>query len=287
VVIVGAPYDRGTDPHRSGCVEAPSTLRKLSLPEENAIANGVLYDLGKRRVIIDGRAVSDLGDLRFRPQQRDEAYLDFVADAIAVLVREGKRSLLLGGDHLVSLAALRGFHRAGRRVQVVQLDAHHDYGRTSPTELPTHATFVSSVAEEGLAARVLQIGVRGLAWGEPEAPPGVRSIELAALRDHLEPDCDVYLTIDTDAFDPTFAPAVGYPEPGGLSLSAVDHVLTTVAAAGLPVVGADWTEYNPRFEGPTFLTGRAILRGLAMLLPALAGPVASSGPPRPLSGGSP
>lgn len=269
VVVVGAPYDRGTDPHRGGCVEAPGALRKLSLPEDNAIANGALYDLRERRVIVQGSDVSDLGDLRHRPQQRDETYLEFVGKAIEVIAREGKSPLLLGGDHLVTLAALRGLHAAGRRVQVIQLDAHHDYGPVAGSDLPTHATFIGFVAREGLVARVLQIGVRGLAWGEPDAPPGVESIEGSALAAHLEPGCDVYVTVDTDAFDPTIAPGVSYPEPEGLPLAALGQVLAIVRAAGLRVVGADWTEYNPRFDTPTSLTGRVVLRGLGLLLPAL------------------
>ena len=269
VVIAGVPYDRGTDPHGAGCAAAPSTLRRLSAPGQVRMDRGGLHDLARRQRIVEGALVSDLGDLPFRVGQTDAVYLAHVANAARVIAIENKKPLFLGGDHVITLAALRGLARAGRKVQVVQIDAHHDYEPIEVGEQPTHATFVAHVAAERLAERVLQIGVRGFVGGEPEAPDGVTTIMLSDLPSSLLPGVDVYLTVDTDGFDPSIACAVGYPEPGGLPLSAVDDVLAHIRAAGLELVGADWTEFNPRFDTANGLTGRAILRGLGSLLRSL------------------
>ena len=270
VVVAGLPYDRSTDVQKAGCALAPSSLRSLSLPEELRIANGELFDLARRTSLVDGRFVSDLGDLRFRPNEDDETYLEFVAQTTCAVARDRRKPLLLGGDHLITLPALRGLRRAGRIFQVVQLDAHHDYGPIQASTNPTHATFVGYVAKEELAKQVLQIGIRGLAWGEPLAPDGVSTVKLAELPAALLPDVDVYLTVDTDAFDPTLAPAVGYPEPEGLTFDALRGVLAHIRKRGLNVIGADWTEYNPRFDTTNELTGRVVLRGLALILESLA-----------------
>ncbi|MBL8946430.1 MAG: arginase family protein, partial [Myxococcales bacterium] len=137
-------------------------------------------------------------------------------------------------------------------------------------ERPTHATFMSAVADEGLAAQVLQVGVRGLSPYLPRTPDTVRVVGLGELERALLPATDVYLTVDTDAFDPAAAPAVSYPEPGGLGFDALDRVLATIRAAGLAVAGADWTEYNPRFDTAHHLTGRLVVRGVAALVTAMA-----------------
>jgi arginase family enzyme len=270
VVVVGLPYDRGTPIEHSGAGLAPQLLRRLSAPEILRVRNGGLFDLARCECLIQGPMLSDLGDLKFRPSQSDDNYLCFASNAIRLLSEAGKYPLVLGGDHLVSLIALRGLAQAGRSVQIVHLDAHHDFDEVTADECPTHATFVNHVVSEGLAQQVLQIGVRGLSWGTPNLPDRVQSITLSALRDELIPNVDVYLTIDTDAFDPAVAPAVHFPEPCGLSLGALTEVISTLRAMDLRGVGADWTEYVPDLDLPNYVTGRFVLRGLATVLSYLA-----------------
>lgn len=270
VVIVGAPYDRSTSPNRVGCVAAPAQLRALSGPDHFRVREGEVFDLGRRETIFKGCVVSDIGNIRFRYDcQSDDQYMEFIAQAITVIANEGKKPLVLGGDHVVTLAALRGLARAGKKFQVIQLDAHHDYETIRIGERPTHASFVSYVAAEHLAEQVLQIGVRGLAWGAPKAPEIVKSIRISELRQHLLPNVDVYLTIDTDAFDPTVLPAVSYPVPEGLPFAALREVLDGLRELDLNTIGADWTEYNPSYDSNNQISGRFILVGLSQLIQSM------------------
>ena len=94
-------------------------------------------------------------------------------------------------------------------------------------------------------------------------PAGVASIALDELRSALLPGVEVYLTVDTDAFDPSIAGAVAYPEPNGLPFGALENVLDVLRAADAQGAGADWTEYNPALDNSNRLTGRFIVRGLA------------------------
>src|SRR5699024_3284991 len=55
---------------------------------------------------------------------------------------------------------------------------------------------------------------------------------------------NVYVTIDADALDPSIAPAVGTPEPGGLSFKAVTHILKEVAK-NKQIIGFDVLECAP------------------------------------------
>lgn len=267
VVVIGVPYDRGTPPEQGGgCCRAPQCLRRLSAPEIIQVKNGLLFDLERRQEIFKGLVLSDLGDIRYRPERADEEYREFITNTASLIVAERKAPLFLGGDHLIALLALRGLARAGRSVQVLHLDAHLDYEPVKSDDLPTHSTFVSFIVTEGLAQRVIQIGSRGISWGVPPTPQAVISTRVSELHTALLPGVDLYLTIDTDVFDTSIAPAVNFPEPGGLTLAGLTDVLQVVQAAGLRAIGADWSEYNPVLDRDNFLTGRLVLSGLSQVI---------------------
>jgi len=264
-IVLGTPYDRGSALTVSGCAEAPSRLRALSAPGDVQMRHFGLFAHDGRR-LVEPSAVSDLGDLPFRPSQSDSEYLDFVANAVRLVAVEGKRPFLLGGDHLVTLAALRGIGAAGLVPQVLQLDAHTDTGIVKPKDLPTHSTFVAYLVAEGLVSRVVQVGVRGVAGAAIELPLGVRCATVDSALELLDPGAPLYLTIDTDAFDPSVAPGVSYPEARGLSLDDLSTLLAGLAGRRFDLVGLDWTEFNPRFDSLNGLTGRFVVTGLASLL---------------------
>ncbi len=270
-VVLGVPYDRGSPPEHAGCALAPAALRRLSAPEHCRADLHGLWDRARRERIFAAGAVSDLGDIRFRSEAGDDSYLEKITDYLRVLVKEGKRPLVLGGDHLVTLAVLRGFAAAGRPVQVIQLDAHEDYHRIEPGERPTHASFVNYLMMEGLARQVLQVGIRGCSWGASEAPPGVTAVQASQVEAALLPGVPTYLTVDTDGFDPTLAGAVNFPEHEGLTAADLATVLAGVGQRS-SLVGADWTEYNPRLDAANALTGRFIVRSLARIIRLLCAP---------------
>ena len=271
VIVLGVPYDRGTD-GISGAAKAPSELRSLSAPEHNRLSGGALYDLATGQKVLEGDALSDIGDLPYRPTMTDEQYLDFVARAVEVIARERKSTMALGGDHLVTLAVLRGIARGrdGAPFQVVHVDAHFDYGAVDLEERPTHGSFMSFVAAEGLAQQITQVGVRGYCANVPAPVDRIRLVRLSQLEEALLPGVDVYLTIDTDAFDPAAAPAVSYPVPGGLAFADLDAILAAVSAGGRRLIGADWTEYNPAFDPRNLVTGRTVVTALVPILARLA-----------------
>jgi arginase family enzyme len=297
VVVLGAPYDRGTPSEHAGCASAPAALRRVSAPSSCRADRHGLYDLARRDRLFSRAAVTDLGDIRFHPQSSDDAYLSKITDAARILTKEGKRPLVLGGDHVITLAILRGIAqaRAGKPFQVVQLDAHQDIEHVEPHERPTHGSFIAHVVTEKLAERIIQVGVRGYSWGEHDCAslPNVVSLrgvdsssswstKLAATLLH---GVDTYLTIDTDGFDPGLAGAVNFPEHEGLTLADLDIALERIASvasvAGSTLIGADWTEYNPSLDTKNALTGHFIVRGLGKILRALSS--SSSSPLLPRS----
>ncbi|MCP1774903.1 arginase family enzyme [Bradyrhizobium japonicum] len=152
------------------------------------------------------------------------------------------------------------------RVQVVQLDAHHDYADRPEGYGPTHSNFVSFLVDDPNVSRVTQVGVRGLSTLLPKQPDKVVESRLQELSTALLPEVPVYLTIDTDAFDPGIAPAVVHPVPGGLRWTDLSAVVESIYAERRRLVGLDWTEYNPTLEGRNAPTGVAIALALGRLL---------------------
>jgi arginase family enzyme len=92
--------------------------------------------------------------------------------------------------------------------------------------LPTHATFVAHLLREHGVRRVIQIGVRGVLPMSPALPDRLLPVRVDELKAALLPDVPVYLTIDTDGFDPSIAPAVGYPS----SAATRPHAESTMPA---------------------------------------------------------
>ncbi|KFA94042.1 arginase family protein [Archangium violaceum] len=265
VVVIGVPFEQGSV-QSAGCAQAPSTLRALTRGE--SISAGI-WDYASRRRIIQGLSLSDAGDFEYRASIPRGTYFRTLEDFTSTLASEGRIPLGFGGDHSVTLPLARGVAKAHGRIQVVQLDAHHDYAPVARGRLPTHSNFVSFLARSPGIHRVVQLGVRGYSSWLPRRPRGVIDVPLADAADAIEPGLETYLTIDTDAFDPTLAPAVVHPMPGGLTWADLDQVLTLLARRRCAIVGLDWTEYNPTLEGRNFPTGIAIVHALIRVLGAL------------------
>ena len=103
--------------------------------------------------------------------------------------------------------------------------------------------------EEGLAGRLVQVGIRTATAHQREqvARFGVEMIEMRDFRASFVPEFDtpVYISFDIDALDPAFAPGVSHREPGGLSTR---QALDLIGRLRAPVLGADVVEFNPRMD---------------------------------------
>ncbi|MCB9765940.1 MAG: arginase family protein [Alphaproteobacteria bacterium] len=265
VVALGVAFAHGAA-RGGGVLHAPSTLRGLTASER--LSEGIL-DYATDALVLSSLRLSDLGDLVHRASWPHRDFFDLVEATAVTLARQGKVVLGLGGDHAVSLPLARGVARAIGGLQVLQLDAHHDLAPLRPDSLPTHSNFVSFLARCPEVERVVQVGVRGYSSLRPEPTPGVVRSTVAGLAEALAPGVPVYLTVDSDAFDPSVLPAVRHPLPEGLTLGDLDRVLETVRRLDLPLVGADWTEYDVDLDPITLRSGQVVVFGLVRLLAAL------------------
>ncbi|MEO1366261.1 MAG: agmatinase [Acidobacteriota bacterium] len=244
-----------------GPAEAPPKIRW-------ALHNGSSHWTSETGVDLeaDGRLV-DLGDRAIG--ESDEEYLGIEGHVADVLAR-GARPLVLGGDHAVTYPALRAVAAQGGPVDILHFDAHSDlYDRFEGSPY-SHACPFARIMEEGLARRLVQVGVR-TTNARQKAQAERFGVEVHEMRGfdvaRFEPRFDgpLYVSFDMDSLDPAFAPGVSHHEPGGLSVRDVLDILHRVEA---PIVGADVVEFNPRRDvhDMTAAVAAKMVRELAALM---------------------
>ncbi len=186
-----------------------------------------------------------------------EEFLPELHDVYAKCAATGRVVTMLGGEHSVTLAAVRACHAEHSDLSVLQIDAHADLRESYAGSELSHACVMRRIVE---FAPCVQVGIRSLS--APEAPliDAGQSPEGSAIRTHwmhegwpadladrvvesLSPH--VYITFDLDAFDPSLLPATGTPEPGGLNWPQATGLLREVFARR-NVVGFDIVELAPR-----------------------------------------
>ncbi len=266
VLVLGAPFDRVPQNQR-GCAEGPNTLRVAGL--NLGLSQGFLFLQKDRRKALSQLSVSDAGNVETSSHETSADYLDRLSRVISRVAVAKKIPLILGGDHLVTLAILRGLCEYHKAIQVVHLDAHSDVQTVSSSSFPTNANFVSFAANISGITSWFQVGVRAPARHVPDFPPNVIGVTAHQLIHKLERHKPVYLSIDTDGFDPSIMPAVTYPVPRGLSFDCFDEVLNALRTSSCPVAGVDWVEFNPELDFRPGMTAWAILTGLVSVLELL------------------
>jgi len=188
--------------------------------------------------------IFDAGDV---PVRSGIAMLNEIEDFIGNLLRQNFRPISLGGDHAVTHPIVKAFARKYPDLSILQFDAHPDLYDIYQGNRSSHACPFARIMEEGLAKRLLQVGIRTLNRPQREQARrfGVEVVEMKDWREgrDLNLSGPIYLSFDLDAFDPTFAPGVSHPEPGGFTSRQVIDILLALEA---DLVGADIVEFNPR-----------------------------------------
>jgi agmatinase len=237
IAIIGAPYD-GTASFLPGARLGPQAIRAAS---EAVETYSPYLDLDLEDV-----PFCDRGNLIFE-QMTPEGVHQTVRTAVSECLTAGKRTIVLGGEHTVTLGAVEATDKVHTDLVVLQLDAHLDLRDAYLGERLSHATVMRRVREVVGAERLIHLGVRS---GERDEFAEAKHVFRYTLGNHLAAMTSivggrpVYLTLDIDLLDPGAMPATGTPEPGGPGyrelIECVHHLGTS-----LQVVGSDLVELNP------------------------------------------
>jgi agmatinase len=237
--IIGAPLDL-TSSHRSGSRFGPDAIRQASQYMET-------YSL-RTGLDLEDVSISDLGNIIDTGSV--EGALRNIEEAISLVVGSGEVPVMLGGEHSVTLGALR----AVEPDLVVDFDAHLDLRNRLLGLRLSHGTFMRRAMEE-LDFRLVIIGGRALSKEEveyvEENGDRVRLISadderMEEVREWSDPSSSVYITVDMDVVDPSSAPAVGNPSPEGVSVTQLIDMIARVS--DFNVKGFDLTEVAPHYD---------------------------------------
>lgn len=260
-VILGCPLDI-TCTYRRGAAEAPHAIRLASDSIETY--SPLMED------DLDDAFFCDAGDVVM-----DQARLDRTLHNIQVRVSEvlsqGGRPLLIGGEHTITLPAIKAFKKTHKDFYLIHLDAHSDLRDEYEGSTINHATVMRRIADIIGPQRLIQLGIRAgtreeftwmrsngtlIQWGPRTARTLARTIGRLP----------VYLSLDLDVLDPACFPGTGNPEPGGWFYSDMEELFRALTHMNL--LAADVVELNPGLDQSqtSTITAAKIIRELLLIL---------------------
>ena len=261
IVVFGAPFDSTTS-FRPGTRFASRTMRGESygLETYSPYQDKDLEDL----------AVFDGGDLELCFGDTEKALAAIESYTTRVL-RDNKRPVMIGGEHLVTLGAVRAVARKYPELYVVHFDAHADLRDDYLGITLSHATVLHRVWDIIGDGRIYQFGIRSgerseFQWGQDHVTTQKFNFEgLAEVVEKLQGQ-PVYFTLDLDVLDPSVFPGTGTPEPGGVSFMELLEAIQQVSQLNL--VGCDINELSPVYDqsGASTAVACKVLRELLLAM---------------------
>lgn len=241
LVIFGAPFDSTTS-YRPGTRFASKTMRGESYGIET-------YSPYQDRDLED-IAVFDGGDLEL-PFGNTIRVLEEIEACAAQVVKDGKLPVMIGGEHLVTLGAVRAALQKFPDLHVIQLDAHADLRENYLGERLSHATVMRRIWDLTGDGRLFQFGIRSGEKSEFEFAKNhtfLNKFNFADLDKIVErlSGKPVYFTLDLDVLDPSAFPGTGTPEAGGVSFPELLNAILQISK--LNIIGCDINELSPVYD---------------------------------------
>ena len=243
LVIFGAPFDSTTS-YRPGTRFGPAAIRHESYGIET-------YSPYQDKDLED-HAIFDSGDLELCFGSSEKA-LEAIEERTEIILEDGKFPLMIGGEHLVTLGAMRAAVKRHPDLHVIHFDAHADLRDEYLGVNLSHACVLRRCHDLLGDGRIHQFCIRS---GERE------EFRFAAEHTDMHKFCfdglseviadlkaknvPIYFTIDLDCLDPGYFPGTGTPEAGGVSFPELLDAILTVTKAN--VIAADINELAPNLD---------------------------------------
>lgn len=261
IVVLGVPFDR-TSSFRRGAAEGPAAIRAASDVLET-------YSPVLERDLEDCR-LHDLGDVRMPSAYTPGATvgaIESVIKAVTRIIHSSKIPAAIGGNHSITVPIVREIASRREDMAVLYFDAHLDLRPEYEGRTDSHASTARRLLDFLEPANLFIVGGRSgtrtefeeaqnLGLLHPFAPDGIDRI----VRD--VGSRPVYITFDVDVFDPSVAPGITTPEPGGASFNSFVAVLPALAC--LNIAGFDVVEVCPPADpgGVTAVVAAKVVREL-------------------------
>lgn len=202
--------------------------------------------------------------------------IEAISDEVTRVLKKKGLPVILGGEHTVTLGALKAYIASGLKIGVVQFDAHADLRDTYEDNRFSHACVMRRVYEMGLP--FVQIGIRSLSEDEyifrrshNLTYHDAEDLKTKGVPAEVLPwdfPEHIYITFDVDCFDAAIMPATGTPEPGGLGWYEVMDLLRKITT-GKTICGFDVVELAPipGMHGPDFTAAKLTYKLMGFAAP--------------------
>ena len=251
IVIFGAPFDSTTS-YRPGTRFASRYMRAESYGLETY---SPYLDLDLEDIYI-----FDSGDLELCFGDTQKA-LEDIENHTRKILDSGKLPLMIGGEHLVTLGAVRAVYEKYPDLHVIHFDAHADLRDEYLGATLSHASVIHRVWDMVGDDKIYQFGIRSgeraeFEWGKNHVKTQKFNFDgLDGVIESLRGK-PVYFTIDLDVLDPSVFPGTGTPEAGGVSFTELLDAILKVSK--LNIVGMDINELSPMLDASGASTAVAL-----------------------------
>lgn len=241
IIIFGAPFDSTTS-YRPGARFASAAMRNESFGIET-------YSPRQDKDLLDTK-IYDGGDLELCFGSPESALND-IEEMTADILSDGKLPLMIGGEHLVTLGAVRAAVKKYPDLHIVHFDAHADLRYDYLGQKLSHACVMRRCHELVGDGKIFQFGIRSgdreeFRWGKDHVETNKFDFSGIDTINEKIGGKPVYFTLDLDVLDPSCFCGTGTPEAGGVSYNQLICAIEKVA--GLNVVGLDVNELSPMLD---------------------------------------
>ena len=258
VVVIPVPYD-GTSTWIKGADKGPEAIIQAS-------ANMELYDIETNSCVYEKGIFTAPPILENSSPEKMSA---IVEQTTTKYIQDKKFTVILGGEHSISIGAIKSHAKQYKNFCVLQLDAHADLREEYEGSKFNHACVMARAKE---LCPIFQVGIRSMDFDEKESitPGNIFFAEKIYNNQEWIKDVtsklseNVYITIDLDVFDPSIMSSTGTPEPGGLLWYDVLKFLKKVIKEK-NVVGFDVVELcpNQNNKAPDFTAAKLVYKLLS------------------------
>ncbi|WP_297437219.1 agmatinase [uncultured Clostridium sp.] len=261
IVIYGAPFDSTTS-FRPGTRFASQAMR----PDSYGLESYSTY----QDKDMEDYGYFDAGDLELPFGNADRA-LKMIEEFSDEVLADGKMPVMIGGEHLVTLGAVRSIAKKYDNLHIIHFDAHADLREDYMEEKLSHACVMRRCWEIVGDDKIYQFGIRSgskeeVYWGKEHVY--TRNFDAKTLGEIAEKlkGKNVYVTIDLDVLDPSIFPGTGTPEAGGITFNEMISGIKTMK--DLNIVGFDVNELSPHYDQSGVSTAVAckVLREMLLLV---------------------
>ena len=242
-LVFGVPFD-STHSYKPGCRFGPDAIR-------DAFNNIEIFqsDFG---VDLENVNINDLGNTKHTVVATE--MIQVVEKITSELKKQNKQLIILGGEHLITLASYLSFPK---ETGYVVFDAHYDLREQYADTKLSHAAYLRRIVEKRGAENIVHVGARAFVKEELAflkenniatiSDKNIRNGDgIKQLKDTVSTFDSLYVSVDLDVLDPAFAPGVGNPEAVGISSRELYDLI--ISLQNKKIIAADIVELNPSFD---------------------------------------